>query len=275
MIRSRPTATPTTGVDHDACCGGMLVRHIGALAVQDVPSVEAPRRAHVGTFVVRGATVLPVDDAFGEAEAFAVRDGRVLAVGSEADVMAAAGADATVVDRPGAVILPGFVEPHAHVILSGIQSTFVDVRPQRFDDVASVLDHLRTVVPDDGTWLVASQFDPSLQAGPDVLTADDLDAIAMSTPIVVLNASGHLAYANHAALAAAGITRDTPDIDGSPYGRDTDGTPNGVLQGQPAIMSVLALAPTSDGSTSPARSGTRRSGHRARASRPSATRAPA
>lgn len=240
-----PTAIdhPTDALHGDACCGGLLARHLGALADQRVPEASAPRPGHRGTFVVRGATVLPVDDSFSEAEAFAVRDGRILAVGTDVEVAAAAGEDATVIDRAGAFVLPGFVEPHAHVMLSGIQSSFVDVRPQRFDDVAAVLAHLRTEVPTDGSWLVAGQFDPSLQAGPDVLTADDLDGISADIPVILLNASGHLAYANHAALAAAGITRDTPDIDGSPYGRDSDGAPNGVLQGQPAMMSVLAMAP--------------------------------
>ena len=95
-----PGPTPrTTTLDHptthgDSCCGGLLARHLGALADQRIPEVAEPRPGHRGTFVVRGAAVLPVDDAFSEAEAFAVRDGRILAVGTEADVMAAAGEDA-------------------------------------------------------------------------------------------------------------------------------------------------------------------------------------
>ena len=248
------THRPTTLADApvhdpgDACCGGTLTAAIAALADQRLPDPGRPRpRTPRGTFVVRGATVLPVDDAFTEAEAFAVRDGRILAVGSEAEVLAAAGDDATVIEREGAVILPGFIEPHAHVMMSGIQSHFVNLRAQRFADVDAVLAHLPGQVPTDGTWLIASQFDPSLQAGPDVLTTADLDPISAEVPIVVLNSSGHLGYANSAALRAAGIDRDTPDIDGSPYGRFADGTPNGVLQDQPAILSVMAVAPNLGG----------------------------
>ena len=92
-------------------------------------------------------------------------------------------------------------------------------------------------------WVIGRQFDPSLQAGPDELNTELLDPVSDTVPVVVVNASGHFAYVNSAALRAAGIDRDTPDIDGSPYGRYPDGTPDGVLKGQPAMLSVLALNP--------------------------------
>ena len=82
--------------------------------------------------MLRGATVLPVDDAFSEAEAVAFRDGRIVAVGTETDVRAAAGDDADVLDRTGAVILPGFIEPHAHLLPTALLDTFVDVGPFSF-----------------------------------------------------------------------------------------------------------------------------------------------
>jgi predicted amidohydrolase YtcJ len=215
----------------------------------DRPSAAGGRRHRDGataTVVVRGATVLPVDPAFGEAEALAMRDGRILAVGSEAEVRAAAGDDAMAVDRPGATILPGFIEPHAHVLPTALFGSWEDLGALRFSTVAAAMDHLATVAldhdPDDG-WILGRQFDPSLQAGPDELTIDLLDRISADVPVAVLNASLHFGYVNSAALRIAGVAADTADLDGSPYGRRDDGSPNGVLKGQPAMLSVLAHNP--------------------------------
>ncbi|UDY34501.1 amidohydrolase [Dermatobacter hominis] len=230
-------------------CGGPLLAGLAALV--DLPADLHRRRPTrpappTGTVVLRGATVLPVDPAFSRAEAIAVRGDRILAVGSEDDVLARAGEDATVLDRPGATILPGFIEPHAHLLPTAMLRTWHDVGPFRFDTVDEALDHLASVVStvEPSQWLTGRQFDPSLQAGPGQLTTDQLDRVSVDIPIVVTNASLHFAYANSAALAAAGITRDTPDIPHSPYGRHPDGTPNGVLVGQGAMLSVMAHNPS-------------------------------
>lgn len=246
MARSdAPPHVHTAGPD--CGCGGPLYAGMAALLSTPEPGVAGrrPPRVRTGTTVFVGATVLPVDDAFSEAEALAIRDGRILAVGTESDVLAAAGDDAEVIERPGATILPGFIEPHAHLLPTALLDTFVDVGPFSFDTVDEAIAHLRAVAPDtpDGSWIRGRQFDPSLQAGPDQLTTEILDTVSDTVPVVVMNASGHFAYVNSAALAAAGIDRDTPDIDGSPYGRYADGTPNGVLMGQGAILSVMAKNP--------------------------------
>ncbi|WP_436793341.1 amidohydrolase [Actinospongicola halichondriae] len=231
----------------DCGCGGPLYSGLGALL--PVPDAGAgsrrPQRMRTGTTVFVGATVLPVDDAFSEAEALAIRDGRIIAVGTEADVREAAGDDAEVIDRTGSTILPGFIEPHAHLLPTALLDTFTDVGPFSFDTVDGAVAHLRESVAatPPGSWIRGRQFDPSLQSGPDELTTEMLDTVSDVVPVVVMNASGHFAYANSAALAAAGIDRDTPDIEGSPYGRYADGAPNGVLMGQGAILSVMAANP--------------------------------
>lgn len=240
-LPTRPRPTTACG-----CGGGALAAALAIGTAVDPPAPTGPRPPRGrGTTVIRGATVLPVDAAFSEAEAVAVRDGRILAVGTDAEVQAVAGPDARRVERDGAVVLPGFVEPHAHLLPSALFWPWADVGPFRFPTVAGALDHLAALVaaagPDD--WVLARQFDPSLQVGPDELTVDELDRVSDRLPIVVLNASLHFAYVNSVALARAGITADTPDIAGSPYGRFGDGRPNGVLKGQPAMISVIAHRP--------------------------------
>ncbi len=241
-----PHPLHTTGAD--CGCGGPLYAGLAALTTvpEPVAAPTRPPRSRTGTTILVGATVLPVDEAFTEAEALAIRDGRILAVGSVADVREAAGDDAEVIDRTGATILPGFIEPHAHLLPTALLDTFEDIGPFSFDTVDEAIAHLRTVVPStpDGAWIRGRQFDPSLQAGPDELTTEMLDTVSDTIPVVVMNASGHFAYANSAALAAAGVDRDTPDIDGSPYGRYDDGSPNGVLMGQGAILSVMSANPS-------------------------------
>lgn len=252
MPTLRPMALPdappharTTGPD--CGCGGPLYSGLAALLPTPEPGPigSRPPRVRTGTTVFVGATVLPVDDAFSAAEALAIRDGRILAVGTGSEVRAAAGDDAEVIDRTGSTILPGFIEPHAHLLPTALLDTFVDVGPFSFDTADEAIAHLRTVAPDTpaGSWIRGRQFDPSLQAGPDELTTEMLDTVSDTVPVVVMNASGHFAYVNSAALAVAGIDRDTPDIDGSPYGRYPDGSPNGVLMGQGAILSVMAKNP--------------------------------
>lgn len=247
-MTSVPTRNHLDERGADCGCGGPLYAGLAALLSVPEPTgvTTRPPRTRTGTTVFVGATVLPVDDAFSEAEALAIRDGRILAIGTEADVRDAAGDDAEVIDRTGSTILPGFIEPHAHLLPTALLDTFTDVGPFSFDTVDEVIAHLRGVVADTppGSWVRGRQFDPSLQAGPDQLTAEMLDTVSDVVPVVVMNASGHFAYANSAALAAAGIDGDTPDIEGSPYGRDGDGAPNGVLMGQGAILSVMAANPS-------------------------------
>jgi hypothetical protein len=75
--------------------------------------------AQPGVTVFVGGTILTVDRGFGEAAALAIRGNRIIAVGSETDVRAAAGAGAKVVDLAGKVMLPGFIDPHTHVVAGG------------------------------------------------------------------------------------------------------------------------------------------------------------
>ncbi len=282
MLTSPPPHTlarPDEGDSETGCCGsGLLGAGLGALAQTRsiAGSVETfgedsepsrgldphrrsnldprptsqprPQPARPVTFVVRGANVLIVDDSFSSAEALAVHDGRIAAVGTLDEVTAAAEAlsdDVTVIDRPGATILPGFIEPHAHVLPTALFSSWEDVGALRFDTLDEVVAHLaeRAATQEGDGWILGKLLDPSLQAGPTEMTIEQLDVVSAEVPVAVLNASLHFAYVNSAALRIAGVDADTPDIDGSPYGRLPDGTPNGVLKGQAAMLSVIGHNP--------------------------------
>jgi len=195
------------------------------------------------TIVFRNGVVLPVDAAFSEHTALAIRGNRVLAVGSNEAVASAAGSGARVIDLAGRTVLPGFIEPHMHFLLLAGLGHLHDVGPfQRptFDDALEALREVRERTGAD-EWVMGRQFDPILLEPPRELTTRELDEISPDRPAFVLNASGHIAYVNSRTLELANIGRDTPDPEGAQYGRYADGSPNGVLYGAAAHLPVLLM----------------------------------
>jgi predicted amidohydrolase YtcJ len=194
------------------------------------------------TTVFLNGTVLPVDHAFSEHSAIVIKNGRILAVGSDEDMQSLAGRDAETIQLDGRVLLPGFIEPHMHFALMAGLGYLRDIGPfenPTFDDALKAIREIRNSSA--GDWVMARQFDPILLEPPRDLTIHELDEIAPNQPVFVLNASGHIAYVNSKSLEMAGITRDSTDPPGGEIGRYQDGAPNGVLYGQAAFMNVLLL----------------------------------
>lgn len=198
--------------------------------------------AHSDITVFYNGVVLPVDDAFSEHQALVIQANKVLAVGSNEAMLSVAGAHARKIDLQGRTVLPGFIEPHIHFTLLAFTRHWHDVGPLKYETVHDVLDALSQIVTQDpgDDWVLACQFDPSIQTGPAMLTTKELDKISATRPIFILNASGHLAYMNSAVLALAGITRDTPNPPGAEYFRDSQGVPNGAMT-QKAYLPVIML----------------------------------
>jgi predicted amidohydrolase YtcJ len=198
------------------------------------------------TTVFIGGTVLTVDTDFAEAEAIAIRGNRILAVGTNAEVRKAAGNGAKVVDLQGKTVLPGFVDPHTHVISGSIvDGTMEYVGMARFQTTDEVLAHIavRAAETPAGEWLVFRNFDPAVQEGLDALTFAELDPISLDHPIFVLNASGHLAYANSRAFEAAGISADVENPPGGEFVRDVDGKLTGFMKNNLAFIQVASKYP--------------------------------
>jgi predicted amidohydrolase YtcJ len=193
--------------------------------------------------VFENGVILPVDAGFSEHEALAIAGNKILAVGSRDEVLAAAGRGARTIDLAGRVVLPGFIEPHMHFALMAGFGFVEDIGPFRQPTFGDALDALRRIAaaagPDE--WVMGRQYDPILLDPPRDLTTRDLDPIVPDRPAFVLNASGHIAYANSRALELVGITRDSEDPPGGEYGRYEDGSPNGVLYGQAAYFGILFL----------------------------------
>ncbi|QOC24969.1 amidohydrolase [Microbacterium hominis] len=183
------------------------------------------------------------DPAAPTAEAMAVAGGRIVGIGSRADLDALTG-PATTTLAPDGVVIPGLIEPHAHIWVSLLTLDWTDVSHSacpRFDDVVAALTAAAAATPA-GQYVLAKLFDPSLYPGEPVLTRDILDRVATDRPVIVLNASMHFAYANSAALDAAGITDATPQPVGGTLEK-VDGRLTGVVGESPAVTMLLARLP--------------------------------
>ena len=200
------------------------------------------------TTVYTAKRIHTMSDSQPEAQAVAVRDGIILEAGTLESLKPwLANSSHTIDDRfADKVIMPGFIDPHTHVVSgSAVDGITTNVGMTRFGTAAEVLDHLRSLVPDtpEGDWILARNFDPALQEGPDALTFAELDAVSTEVPVFVLNASGHLAYANRKAFAVAGISEDVADPPGAEFVRDGEGRLTGVMKNNVAFLQVLSAAP--------------------------------
>lgn len=205
-----------------------------------------PRRSQSGQqadLLVTGS-LITMDDAQPRAEAMAVAQGRILAVGSRSEVETFVGPGTKILEHTTGAILPGFVEPHLHLVSSALVFSGVDCSPYTNKTLDAVLAALKAALAaaPAGQTVVGQLFDPSLLPGQPDLTADLLDQVSASVPIVVMNASQHFFYVNSAAYAAAGITVATPNPPGGDYGA-RDGKLTGIVAENAAMLSFIKVLP--------------------------------
>ncbi|WP_139335147.1 amidohydrolase [Mycobacterium sp. GA-1841] len=189
-------------------------------------------------------TILTVDPARPTADALAVSDGRIVALGSRAEVAGWVGERTDVREVDGCV-LPGFIEAHGHPLMEAValSGRIVDIRPVTLATAEEVLDAVRAEVARrgaDGAFL--NGWDPLLQNGLPEPTLAWLDGVAADTPLVIVHNSGHKAYFNTAAARRAGITKNTPDPKGATYGRAADGELDGTAEETAAVFPLLGDA---------------------------------
>ncbi len=177
------------------------------------------------------------------AEAVAVADGRVLAVGSVDDVMAYRTTATDLVDLGGDALLPGLIEPHTHPDLCGQLYSWVDVSGFTHDSVEGVENALSHAIAQakPGEWVYAFGLDFMLTPDLGTWDRDRLDAMAPDNPVAIMIQSMHTAFANSAALAASGIDESIEDPgDGGRFVRDANGRLTGRIEELGAMWRVLA-----------------------------------
>ncbi|MBY6410089.1 amidohydrolase [Rhodococcus sp. BP-252] len=190
-------------------------------------------------------TVLTVDSSRPTAEGVAVRDGRICAVGTRAELDSEIGPSTHVVDIGDGCVMPGLVEAHGHPLMEAVvlSDRMVDIRPVTVRDADAVVQAVRDEVGrrgDDGAFL--SGWDALLQKGLPEPTLAWLDSVAPDTPLVILHNSGHLAFFNSVAARLHGLDRTTPDPKGAAYGRDASGELDGSARETAAVFPLVSSA---------------------------------
>jgi len=187
-----------------------------------------------------GGPILTMDDAGMRAEAVAEKDGRIIAVGTAADVKKTKGPNTQVVDLAGRTLVPGFVDAHGHVLIGGFQALAANLLPPPDGGVRDI-GALQQTLRD---WMAANAdavkkvgliagfgYDNAQLNELRHPTRDDLDAVSKDVPIFVVHQSGHLAALNSKALELVGFDAQTKDPAGGVIRRKAGGTePDGVLE---------------------------------------------
>lgn len=192
--------------------------------------------------IITNARVWTVDRAAPEARAVAVRGGRLVAVGSVADVEALRGPATRFVDAQRRFVMPGFGDSHLHLMTGGMQLDSVDLRdaaaPSEF--ARRIGDRARQTPR--GEWVTGGDWDEQLWPEPSLPARDLVDPLTPDTPVFVNRYDEHMALANSVALRLAGITAATPDPPGGVIVRDASGRPTGILK-DAAMAPVQAVMP--------------------------------
>jgi len=177
--------------------------------------------------IVINANVYTVDSRMAKAAAFAVKNNRFIAVGANDEIKGLAGSDTRTIDARGMAVVPGFTDCHNHAGGEVLLYEVLVGNPfeVEFVTIASIVEKLRMKARQTpaGTWVEGYFFDDTKVKDTRALNARDLDEVSREHPVVVRHRGGHTSYYNSAALAMAGVTKDTRNPAGGTYDRDEKG----------------------------------------------------
>lgn len=214
-------------------------------------AMTAGREAHAAdgaTAIFRNGTIYPMTSVGRPVEALAIGRGKVLAAGSISDVSSVADGASRIIDLEGRVLLPGFIDPHHHTILSAlVVELTTNIGFEAYRSGAEALDALKGLAgkTPPGQWIAASFYDNLLQGGD--LSMATLDAVSTQHPIFVIYVNGHEGAGNGLAFQLAKIPEDVGELPGGGhFGRGPDGKLNGLIYEPPALLrfTSVALPPT-------------------------------
>lgn len=201
------------------------------------------------THMYRNGTVLTMDSRGSRAEAVAVADGSILAVGSQAEMQPLAAPDTVVIDLHGRTMLPGFIDPHSHFVTAGLlEATQINLASppvgtvRNIGEIKAILRRKAAATPPGG-WIVGYGYDDTALEERRHPTAADLDEASQEHPILIQHVSGHFLTCNNFALRLAQYDAATPNPAGGVIRRDEHGAPNGVLEEPAAMNPVMRCMP--------------------------------
>jgi hypothetical protein len=212
-----------TGTGLAGAVGGSLLTPTGAEA--SLPAPEDP------DLVVLNANVHTVDPLTPTAEAFAVKNGRFVAVGTTEDISGLAGPGTRTVNVGRMTIVPGFIDTHNHAPGTTLLYEVLVGNPfeVEFVTIASIIEKLRERARQTppGQWVTGYFHDDTKVRDGRLITMQDLDQVSRDHPVVVQHRGGHTSFYNGKAFEMAGVNDDTPDPPGGTFDRDVRGRLDG------------------------------------------------
>lgn len=242
IVRARNSSLPV------ACC---FVLVLTAFAVTCAHS-QTPSPQKSADLVLYNGNIVTVERYQPQAQALAVADNRIVAVGSDAQIKPLIGPNTTAIDLHGMTAIPGLIDSHAHFMGTGESLSEIDVSYKQAPTwnavVAKVAAAVKHAKP--GEWIVGNGWhqnhwlhppQPNFEGLP---TGKQLDAVSPDNPVLLVHASGHAIFVNRKALELAGIGPNTPSPQGGEIVRDQDGRAIGMLRDRAMglVYSVLQKA---------------------------------
>jgi predicted amidohydrolase YtcJ len=196
--------------------------------------------------------IITIDDTNPFSSAIAIKNGLILDVGNDQDILMYRNTETKVVDLNGKTVVPGFIDAHSHFGGVGTQAIVANLLPVPDGPVNTIADLQTTMrnyiqsspIVKNYNVAIGFNYDDSQLTEKRHPTRHDLDAISTSIPIVIMHQSGHLGVYNTKALELMGVTAESKDPSGGVIGREADGkTPNGVMQENAHFMIFYKLIP--------------------------------
>lgn len=213
-------------------------------------SNKSTTSAPAADIIYQGGDIVTICEARPLAEALAVVDGKILAVGSEADVMAFKGPETEIIDLGGKTMMPGLIDAHSHVAGAAAKLYGANISAPPVGPAASLGDLKEILVKyikdnniQPGGWVFGMGYDDTAMKEKRHPDRDFLDEVSSENPIFLAHASGHLVAANSLTLKLAGIDETTEDPEGGVIQRRPGSRePNGVLE-ETARTLILGAVP--------------------------------
>ncbi len=213
---------------------------IAAAVISFCSYTSASAFEQIANVIYTGGDIITINDSQPTAEAIAVKDGKILAVGTKANVLKHKDAATRMVDLQGQTLLPGFIDAHGHVYNAGLKALANNLLPRpdgTVNDIAALQQSLgdwAKKYPERMAkigWIIGMGYDDAQLKEQRHPTRDDLDAVSTALPVLAIHQSGHLASMNSKGLELAGITAGSKNPPGGIY-RRRDGSlePDGVLE---------------------------------------------
>jgi predicted amidohydrolase YtcJ len=239
------------------CAMNTAAKSLGALSLVlsfcSVPRVQAQQAVASPTAdaVYTGGPIITMNDAAPRAEAVAIKDGKIIAVGTNAEVEKFKAAGTKTIDLAGKTMLPGFIDGHGHVFTTGIQAASANILPAPDGDgnsIAKIQEILREYAKTEPSkkfnMILGFGYDDAQIAEKRHPTRQDLDEVSKDVPVLLIHQSCHLGAMNTKALELAGLTAETEDPQGGVIRREADGkTPNGVLEETAFMLGAMKIFP--------------------------------